>query len=113
MNIPSSEQNGVTVLELQGAILGGPEASALNEELHRLIDNGKTEIVLELSQVTLMNSSGLGMLIGGYTTMKNNGGELKLACLNDNVRKLIEITKLHTIFTPFATVDEAVDSFAA
>ena len=113
MNIPSSERNGVTVLELQGAILGGPEANALNEELHRLIDDGKKQIVLELSQVTLMNSSGLGMLIGGYTTMKNNGGELKLACLNDNVRKLIEITKLHTIFTPFASVDEAVDSFAA
>ena len=113
MNIPSSERNGVTVLELQGAILGGPEANALNEELHRLIDDGKKQIVLELSQVTLMNSSGLGMLIGGYTTMKNNGGELKLACLNDNVRKLIEITKLHTIFTPFASVDEAVNSFAA
>ncbi len=113
MKIPSSEKNGVTILELQGAILGGPEANALNEELHRLIDDGKSHIVLECSQVTLMNSSGLGMLIGGYTTMKNNGGELKLACLNENVRKLIEITKLHTIFTAYSTVDEAVASFAS
>lgn len=113
MQIPSSEKNGVTILSLQGSILGGPEANALNEELHRLIDEGKKQIVLELSQVTLMNSSGLGMLIGGYTTLKNNGGELKLACLGENVRKLIEITKLHTIFTPYPTVDEAVASFAS
>lgn len=113
MHIPSSERNGVTILALQGAILGGPEANALNEALHRMIDEGKKQVIIDLSQVTLMNSSGLGMLIGGYTTMKNNGGELKLACLTDNVRRLIEITKLHTIFTPHGTMDEAVASFAS
>ncbi len=113
MIIPSSEFGNVVVLALQGAILGGPEASALNEELHRLIDGGKKHVVLDLGNVTLMNSSGLGMLIGGYTTMANNGGELRLAAVTDNVRKLIEITKLHTIFTPFASVDEAVASFAS
>lgn len=113
MHIPSSDRNGITIMALQGAILGGPEANALNEDLHRLIDAGKKQVVIDLSQVTLMNSSGLGMLIGGYTTMKNNGGELKLACLTDNVRKLIEITKLHTIFHPFDSVDEAVASFEA
>ncbi|MFA6232653.1 MAG: STAS domain-containing protein [Bacteroidota bacterium] len=113
MHIPSSDRNGTTVLILQGAILGGPEANALNEELHRLIDEGKKQVVIDLSRVTLMNSSGLGMLIGGYTTMKNNGGELKLACLTENVSKLIEITKLHTIFMSFGTVDEAVASFAS
>lgn len=113
MQIPSSDRNGVTILSLQGAILGGPEANALNEELHRLIDAGRKQVVIDLSQVTLMNSSGLGMLIGGYTTMKNNGGELKLACLTPSVRKLIEITKLHTIFNPYDSVDEAVASFAS
>jgi anti-sigma B factor antagonist len=113
MHIPFSDRNGITVLLLQGAILGGPEANALNEDLHRLIDEGKKQVVIDLSQVTLMNSSGLGMLIGGYTTMKNNGGELRLACLTENVRKLIEITKLHTIFNTYESVDQAVDSFAS
>jgi anti-sigma B factor antagonist len=113
MIIPSSEHNGVVVLALQGAILGGPEASALNEELHRLIDNGRTHVVLDLASVTLMNSSGLGMLIGGYTTMKNNGGEMKVAAVTDSVHKLLVITKLHTVFSPYATVDEAVASFAS
>ena len=61
----------------------------------------------------LMNSSGLGMLIGGYTTMKNNGGEMKVAAVTDSVHKLLVITKLHTVFSPYATVDEAVASFAS
>lgn len=113
MNIPSSEHNGITVLALDGAILGGPEAGALNEELHRLIDAGKHNVVIDLGKVALMNSSGLGMLIGAYTTVKNNGGDLKLAALNENVRKLIEMTKLHTIFTPYDGVEEAVASFAS
>jgi anti-sigma B factor antagonist len=113
MQIPSTEQNGVTILALKGAILGGPEANALNDQLHRLIDEGRRQVVIDCSEVTLMNSSGLGMLIGVYTTMKNNGGEFKLACLNRNVRKLIEITKLHTIFTPYDSVDDAVADFAS
>jgi anti-sigma B factor antagonist len=113
MNIPASEHGSVVVLSLQGAILGGPEASALNEHLHRLIDTGKKYVVLDLSKVTLMNSSGLGMLIGGYTTMTNNGGELKLACVNDNVRKLIEITKLNTVLAAFDTVEAAVAGIAS
>lgn len=113
MHIPSTDQNGVTILALQGAILGGPEANALNDELHRLIDKGRKHVVIDLSRVTLMNSSGLGMLIGGYTTMKSNGGELKLAQLNENVRKLIEITKLQTIFASYDSVDDAVADFAS
>lgn len=111
MNIPASEMNGVTVLALEGAILGGPEANALNEQLHRLLDAGKTQIVISLEKVTHMNSSGLGMLIGGYTTMKHNGGELKLAGLNDTLKNLVRITKLNTVLTSYDTIDEAVASF--
>ena len=85
MQIPAAEINGVTILALEGAILGGPEANALNEELHRLLDDGKTRIVISLEKVTHMNSSGLGVLIGGYTTMKHNGGELKLAVLSETL----------------------------
>ena len=113
MDFLSSDIDGVTVLHLQGAILGGPEANALNEELHRLIDSGKKKVVIDLERVTHMNSSGLGMLIGGYTTLKNNQGDLKLAALSANLRKLIEITKLHTIFVPYDTVKDAAAGFTA
>ena len=111
MHLPSAEIDGVTVITLDGAILGGPEAGALNDEVHRLIDQGKLKVVVDLSRVTLMNSSGLGMLIGGYTTLKNAGGDLKLAHLNQNLQHLSTISKLQSIFAPYETVDEAVASF--
>ncbi len=111
MKVETTERSGIVILRLDGAILGGPEATSLNQEFHRLIDAGQTKVVVDLGGVTLMNSSGLGMLIGGYTTLKNAGGELRLAGANDNIRNLISITKLNTIFQTCATVDDAVDSF--
>jgi anti-sigma B factor antagonist len=60
-----------------------------------------------------MNSSGLGMLISGYTTMKNGGGSLKLANATDKINSLLVITKLITIFENFDSVEEAVNSFKA
>jgi anti-sigma B factor antagonist len=114
MELPTTErEGGIVVVRLTGAILGGAEAGALNRELHRLIDAGSLRIVVDLAGVTHMNSSGLGMLIGGYTTMRNNGGELRLACMNERLRALIEITKLHTVLTAHASVDEAVAAFSA
>jgi len=111
MDFSSTEKNGIVIIELKGAILGGPEATALNEYLHHLIDNGKKNVVVDVSNVDLMNSSGLGMLIGGYTTMTNAGGGLKLAAANEKIQNLITITKLHTIFLAYTTVDEAVASY--
>ena len=102
--------HGVTVFSMNGAILGGPEASALNAELHRLVDHGSVKVVIDLSGVTLMNSSGLGMLIGGYTTLRNAGGDMRLACVGEKIQTLITITKLKPIFPSYASVDDAVNS---
>ena len=111
MKFTASEQHGVVVLALDGNVLGGPEATALNEELHRLIDQRKYNVVVDLSQVSLMNSSGLGMLIGGYTTIQNAGGMLKIACANEKVRNLIAISKLTNLFTFHPNIDAAIASF--
>lgn len=111
MKVATTERSGVVVVTLDGAILGGPEATSLNQEFHHLIDQGTRKVVVDLAGVTLMNSSGLGMLIAGYTTLRNVGGDLRLACVNENIRNLISITKLNTIFQTCATVDDAVDSF--
>lgn len=110
MKLHAIERSGVTVISPEGNILGGPEASALNDELHKLIDQGKDKVVIDLSNVSLMNSSGLGLLIGAFTTMKNAGGMLKLAGANDKVQGLIEISKLTSIFPSHHTVDDAVSS---
>jgi anti-sigma B factor antagonist len=103
--------NGVVVLELSGKIMGGPDATLLNDKLHELIESGRTKIVADLNKVDWMNSSGLGILIGGLTTMRNSGGDLKLANITDRIQSLLMITKLLTVFETFDSIDKAVASF--
>lgn len=102
----------VVILELSGKVMGGPDAGLLNDKLHDLIDASKTKVVADLSKVNWMNSSGLGILISGLTTMKNNNGDLKLACVTDRIQSILMITKLISVFETFDSVDEAVKSFA-
>ena len=111
MRMSEKEQAGVVVLMPKGKIMGGPDAGAVKERLHQLIDDGKKTVVVDLGGVSWMNSSGLGILIGGLTTMRNNGGDLKLANTTDKVQNLLMVTKLITIFESFDTVEEAVASY--
>ena len=111
MRMGEKEQAGVMVLMPKGKIMGGPDAGAVKERLHQLIDEGKKKVVVDLSGVSWMNSSGLGILIGGLTTMRNAGGDLKLAGTTDKVQNLLMVTKLITIFESFDTVEEAVTSY--
>ncbi|MDZ7343329.1 MAG: STAS domain-containing protein [candidate division KSB1 bacterium] len=111
MTVKEQEIGDVVVLELSGKIMGGPDASLLNDKLHELIDKGKTKVVADLNKVNWMNSSGLGILIGGLTTMRNIGGDLKLANVTDRIQSLLMITKLLTVFETHDSVDKAVASF--
>ncbi len=112
MKMKEKMSDGVVVLELSGKIMGGPDAALLNDKLHELIEAGKTKIVADLQKVDWMNSSGLGILIGGLTTMRNNGGDLKLANVTERIQSLLMITKLLTVFETFDSVDKAVQSFS-
>jgi anti-sigma B factor antagonist len=111
MTIKEQEMDNVVVLELSGKIMGGPDASLLNDKLHELIDKGKTKVVADLNKVNWMNSSGLGILIGGLTTMRNNGGDLKLANVTDRIQSLLMITKLLTVFETHDSLEKAIGSF--
>jgi anti-sigma B factor antagonist len=111
MKVKTYEKYNALVIELKGNVMGGPEAQEFGELLHKFVDEGKHNIVVDLSETKFMNSSGLGMLISGYTTMKNGGGSLKLANATDKIESLLVITKLITIFDHFESVDKAVDSF--
>ncbi|MCH7680464.1 STAS domain-containing protein [candidate division KSB1 bacterium] len=112
MKMIESESGGVVILELSGKIMGGPDATLLNDKLHELIEAGKVKIIANLKGVNWMNSSGLGILIGGLTTMRNNGGDLKLANITDRIQSLLMITKLLTVFESFDTIDQAIESFS-
>lgn len=112
MKITQKEKNGVVVLELSGKIMGGPDATTLNDKLHALVETGKTKVVADLSKVNWMNSSGLGILISALTTIRNAGGDLKLSAITDRIQSLLMITKLLTVFDSFQTTDEAIASFS-
>jgi len=112
MKLTSREENGVIILEPKGKIMGGPDATVLHDQLHDLINQKKKQVVIDLAKVEWMNSTGLGILISGLTTLRNNGGELKLARVTDKIESLLTITKLITVFESFDNVEEAVKSFS-
>lgn len=111
MSFKVSEKYNSVIIEFKGNVMGGPDAVALNEKLHELIDEGKINVVVNLSKVGFMNSSGLGMLIGGLTTMRKAGGDLRIANATDKIESLLVITKLITVFKHFKSIEEAVASF--
>ena len=111
MKLNYREENQVVIVEVKGKIMGGPESTALHDMLHELIDQGKQHVVVDLSQVDWMNSTGLGLLISGLTTLRKAGGELRLANVADKIQSLLTITKLITVFKSYDTVEEAVRSF--
>lgn len=111
MKLDDREQDGIIILEPRGKIMGGPDASLLHDRLHEFIEKDKKKVVIDLSQVDWMNSTGLGILISSFTTLQNNGGELKLANITDKIQSLLTITKLVKVFDAYDTVDEATASF--
>ena len=111
MRLSDREQSGVVILEPKGKIMGGPDASLLHDKLHEYIDQGKKNVVVDLGKVDWMNSTGLGILISGYTTLRNHDGVLKLANVTDKIQSLLTITKLVTVFEAFDSIEEAINSF--
>jgi len=111
MKLADYDKGGVAVLEPKGKIMGGPDATILYEKLHEFIEQGKKKVVIDLGQVDWMNSTGLGILISGLTTLRNSGGELKLANVTEKIQSLLTITKLVMVFEAHDSVDDAVNSF--
>ena len=107
MNFDLSEQKGVVVISLIGKIMGGPEATEINEKINQLIDSDNKKIVIDLVNVDWMNSSGLGILIGAVTVLKNSNGCLCLINVSERIKNLLKITKLNTVFNIYENFDEA------
>lgn len=111
MKLSDRIQDDVVILEPTGKIMGGPDASLLHDKLYEYIEKNKKRVVIDLAQVDWMNSTGLGILISGYTTLRNNNGELKLANVTDKIQSLLTITKLVTVFETHDSVEDAIKSF--
>ncbi len=105
------EKYNAVVIELKGNVMGGDDTKEFNQLLHNLIAEGKKNVIVDLGEVKFMNSSGLGMLISGLTTMKRENGSLKLVNVTDKIEILLIITRLITIFECYDSVEEALKSF--
>lgn len=111
MNLSDREQDGVIILQPSGKIMGGPDATLLHDRLYEFIKQDKKQVIIDFSEVDWMNSTGLGILISGFTTLRNNDGTLKLANVTKKIRSLLTITKLLPVFESYDTVEEAIESF--
>ena len=111
MKLSAKETNGITVMKLDGSVMGGPDATALNDEIHKFLKKKKTSIILDLSAVQSMNSSGLSMLISALSAVKNAGGILKVAAASEKIENLFAITKLSSVFELYPSVKKALKSF--
>ena len=111
MQIKHVTSGDVAVLHLQGKIMGGPDATSLHEKLHELIETGTRSVVIDLRDVDWMNSSGLGILIGGLSAIRKSGGDLRLASVTEKIEEVLRITKLDRVFDVYGSTDEAVTSY--
>jgi len=106
-----SAGNNITIIKLDGKITIGAGDQQLREVISNAISAGNTNILLDLSGVTTIDSSGIGELVGSYTTATNRGGKLKLLHLPAKPNELLHVTQLITVFEVYENEDEAVKSF--
>jgi anti-sigma B factor antagonist len=103
--------DGVTILDLSGRITLGDGSVTVRDAVKDVLGKGSKNILLNLANVDYIDSSGLGELVGAYTTVKNQGGELKLLHLTSKVHDLLQITKLYTVFDIKDDEASAISSF--
>ncbi len=101
----------VSVIDAAGRITLGEGASSFRDTVRELSSKGDKKILLNLSDVSYIDSSGIGEMVSGFTTVTNHGGQLKLLGLSKRVKDLLQITKLYTVFEVFDDEAAAVRSF--
>jgi anti-sigma B factor antagonist len=111
MNIKEKIIGDVVVLSLKGNLMGEPDTTDLRDKIYSLLQDDFVNIVLDLAKVKWVNSSGLGTLISSMTSIKNKGGEMRLANVTDKVESLFVITQLIKVFKTYESIDRAVASF--
>jgi anti-sigma B factor antagonist len=114
MNIAERTIGDVVVVDVSGKItLGDGGDMALKDKMRSLIQQGKTKILLNLGDVSYVDSAGLGEIVQAYGTVTKTGGALKLVNTTKRIKDLLAITKLLTVFETFDSEAEAVTSFSA
>jgi anti-sigma B factor antagonist len=111
VKIATRQVDGITILDLSGRITLGEGSVQLRDSVRGLLAKGQKHILLNLGDVSYIDSSGIGELVSAFTTVKNQGGELKLLNLTRKVHDLLQITKLYTVFDVKDDEASAISSF--
>ena len=113
LKLNTRESKGVVVIDVGGRLTMGEASAAIREEIRDEMDHGVRKVLLNLADVSYIDSAGLGELTAAYTTVRNRGGELKLLNLTKRVHDLMQITKLYTVFDVYDDEKAAVASFGS
>lgn len=113
MKLSVRNHHDITILEPSGKITLGDGDQDLGEAVRTQLDLGARKIIINFSQVSNLDSSGIGELVGSYTSIVNRGGSLKLCALNSRTFTLIKLTSLHSVFAVLDTEAQAIQDFQA
>jgi anti-sigma B factor antagonist len=111
MKASSRSVNGVEIIKLDGKITIGAGDQQLREVIGNALNSGKQNLLLDMSGVTTIDSSGIGELVGSFTTVTNRGGKLKLLHLPAKLNELLHVTQLITVFEVYENEAEAIASY--
>lgn len=111
MKIEKRKNAGVLVLDLKGKILIGDGIDELRGAINSAIKEKESRILLNFNEVPYLDSTGLGEVVRSYTSVKKEGGNVKIVNLTNKVKDLLSVTKLLTVFETFEDEDKAVGSF--
>jgi anti-sigma B factor antagonist len=111
LEIVQREREGVTIVDLNGRLTVGPEATVFRDRVQKLNESGHRNVILNLKEVDYVDSTGLGALVMSYTSMQKAGGKIKLLNLTRRSIELLVMTKLTTIFEVFDDEQNAINSF--
>ncbi len=113
LKLNSREVNDVVIIDLSGRLTMGEPCAAIRDEIHDEVGHGYKKVLLNLADVTYIDSAGLGELTAAFTTLKNREGALKLLNQTKRVHDLMQITKLYTVFDVYDDERKAITSFAS
>ncbi len=112
MTIETRTSGPVTILDIHGKITIGEGSAEVRSTVRELLQAGKKDILLNLGDVSYVDSSGIGELVSSFTTVSNQGGQLKLLNLTKKLKELLAITKLLTVFDSYENEEDALTSFS-
>lgn len=111
MKFGMEKQGDVVVIELKSSLEGGPDTFDLKDEVKARLGEGSRKFVLDMEKAGFVNSTGIGVVVGAYSSIKHTGGQLNICGVSDRARRAFVVTGVWQLFNVFGTRDEALAGF--